>query len=222
MTKFFESATLLAGGALVTVELFLLSAVLAIVMSIIAGLLRLAPSRIVRIATTCYVEVFRGTSLVVQLFWLYFALPSLGISLEAFPVAVLALGLCFGAYGSEVVRGAIRGVPSGQYEAATALNMGRWVRMRSVIFPQALALLLPPYTNILVQLLKSTAAASFITIPELVFRATSLNQVTFATVPIFGSVLVVYFLISLAVSQAMRAFERRTGKWRWPNQTQAT
>jgi|SRR5579862_1163781 len=222
MNKFLESATLLAGGALVTVELFLLSAILAIAMSVIAGLLRLAPSRIVRVATACYVEVFRGTSLVVQLFWLYFALPTLGISLEAFPVAILALGLCFGAYGSEVVRGAIRGVSSGQYEAATALNMGRWVRMRSVVFPQALALLLPPYTNILVQLLKSTAAASFITIPELAFRATSLNQVTFATVPIFASVLIVYFLISLAISQSMRILERRTGKWRGPVVVRAT
>lgn len=218
MDSLYQSGLLLAGGVLITMKLFFGAAVLALVMSVVAGLLRLAPWRIVRLITACYVEVFRGTSLVVQLFWLYFALPSLGLSLDPFPVAVIALGLCFGAYGSEVVRGAIRSVPQAQYEAALALNMSAIERLRSVIFPQAIVLMLPPYTNILIQLLKSTAAASFITIPELTFRATSLNQVTFATVPIFATVLTVYFLLAFAISRFMRGLEHRVGRWRWAGQ----
>jgi polar amino acid transport system permease protein len=210
----YQFGVTLGGGVLITVELFLGASVLAMALSLLAGLLRLSKWRVIRVVTACYVEVFRGTSLVVQLFWLYFALPAFGISLDPFPTAIIALGLCFGAYGSEVVRGAIRSVSAAQYEAARALNFSYFDMMRCVILPQAFVLILPPYTNILIQLLKSTSAASMITIPELTFRATSLNQVTFATVPIFASVLVIYFLMALLISRSMRVLERRVGCWR--------
>lgn len=203
-------------GLLTTCLLFGLSACVALVMSVVAGIARLSSIRLVRACAAIYVEVFRGTSVVVQMFWLYFALPALGISLAPTSAAVIALGLCFGAYGSEVVRGAILNVPKGQYEAAVSLNMSSFDRLRYVIFPQAAVAMIRPYTNILVLLLKSTAAASLITMPELTFKAVSLNQVTFATGPIFGTVLLTYFLISIVISKAMAQLERTMGRWRSP------
>jgi len=214
MSVLFQARASLLAGIATTIELFVASALIAVAMSVISGTLRLSSSRVVRLITTVYVEVFRGTSVVVQMFWLYFALPAFGISLKAFPAAVIALGLCFGAYGSEVVRGALASIPKQQYEAAVALNMSAADRMRYIIFPQALVAMLPGYTNILILLLKSTSAASLITLPELTFRAESLNQVTFDTIPIFSVILAVYFVLALTVSSLMRKLEHMAGFWR--------
>lgn len=216
MNYIIEARASLLAGLSTTIELFLVSAVIAVVASVIAGALRHAGSRFVRVVIGVYVETFRGTSVVVQMFWLYFALPALGISLKPFPAAVIALGLCFGAYGSEVVRGALSSVPKHQYEAAVALNLSPGECMRVVIFPQALVAMLPGYTNILILLLKSTATASLITMPELTFRAESLNQVTFDTIPIFTTILICYFVLASIVSNVMKALERKAGYWRAP------
>lgn len=219
MSAVLDARAILFDGALLTIQLFLAAACLTIVMSIVAGVLRESPVRWIRWAVVVYVETFRGTSVVVQMFWIYFALPSLGLKIDAFPTAIVALGLCFGAYGSEVVRGAIAAVPKEQYEAAIALNMRPLERLRSVVLPQAFIVALPPYTNILVLLLKSTAAASLITIPELTFRATALNQITYQTTWIFGTILVVYFLLASIISKAMRGLETRCSRWRRPIQS---
>lgn len=211
-----EARGILFDGLLLTIELFLASAAIAIVMSIIAGCLRLAPWAPARWITIVYVEVFRGTSVVVQMFWLYFALPAFGITLDPFSAATVALGLCFGAYGSEVIRGAVKAVSKGQHEAATALNMSAFDRNRYIIFPQALAAMIPPYTNILILLLKATAAASLITIPELTYRANSLNQITFETTWIFATILVAYFVMAQTIAFVMSLLERYFGRWRAP------
>jgi polar amino acid transport system permease protein len=216
MNVVLQSRDVLFSGLIITLQLFCVSAVIATTVSVIAGLLRVSPILAVRWIATTYVELFRGTSVVVQMFWLYFALPNFGITLEAFQTAVIALGLCFGAYGSEVVRGALLSVPKGQFEAAIALNMTTSDCMRRIVFPQAFAAIIPQYTNILVLLLKSTAAASLITIPELTFRATSLNQVTFATTWLFGTVLVTYFVVASFIAFLMRWLERAVGHWRSP------
>jgi len=214
MQALIEARGVLIAGIYLTIQLFFCSALIAVVASILAGTLQHSSIRAVRWMTTIYVEVFRGTSVVVQMFWIYFALPSLGIRFEPFETAVIALGLCFGAYGSEVVRGAIASVPKEQYEATIALSMSVRDKYFRVIYPQALVSALPPYTNILVLLLKSTSAASLITIPELTFRANSLNQVTFQTTWIFGSVLIAYFLMATCVTFSMRQLEQRLSRWR--------
>src|SRR6218665_1372570 len=117
-----ELMPLLMKGTLVTIEIALYSILLAIVMAGLATALRTAPLRVVRWTGNIYVEVFRGTSLLVQLFWFFFVLPP-------FPVAIVGLGLHYGAYGSELLRGALHSVPNGQYEAALALNMSAATRM---------------------------------------------------------------------------------------------
>ncbi len=135
-------------GAAVTIEIAVVSALLAVALAVPAALGRLARWRAIRIPATIYVEFFRGSSLVVQLFWLFFVLPQLGLSLPPFAVAVIGIGLNYGAYGAEVMRGAILGVPRGQYDGAVALGLTprqtRWL----VVLPQAARIMIPPAGNL--------------------------------------------------------------------------
>jgi len=200
-------------GAGITIQLTLVSAALALGMALVAGLARLSPLWPLRFAAGLYVEVFRGTSVLVQLFWFYFALPLFGIRLDAFTAGVLALGLNVGAYGAEVVRGAIRSVPVGQTEAAIALNFTPWQRMRRIILPQAFVLMLPPFGNQLIELLKATALVSLITIPEMTFQGLTLRQTTGRTNEIFLWLLVLYFAVAYPLTLGVRWIERRVGAY---------
>ncbi len=194
-------------GALVTVQVAALAALLAIAMALAAALGKLYGPRPLRWLANVYIEVFRGTSALVQLFWLYFVLPQFNISLEAFTVAVLALGLNIGAYGAEVVRAAIGAIHRGQWEASVALNMTRLQALRRIILPQAFVIMIPPWGNLLIELIKSTSLVSLITLADLTFKGQQMNQATFKTLPIFTLVLLIYLIISLSVTIVMRALE---------------
>lgn len=196
-------------GAVLTVEIALLGCLLAVIMGVTAALARMYGPAPIRWLATIYVEIFRGTSALVQLFWLFFVLPQFGIFMEPFTVAVLALGLNVGAYGSEVVRGAILGVHRGQWEATIALNMTRFQALRRIILPQAFVAMIPPWGNLFIELLKATSLVSLITISDLTFRAQQMNQTTFKTVPIFTLVLLIYLAMSLVITIGMRILEKR-------------
>jgi polar amino acid transport system permease protein len=207
----FDLLPILLRGAWITVQLTLVSAGLALVTALVAGVARMSGVWIVRFLAGSYIEIFRGTSVLVQMFWFFFALPLFGISLSPFLAGVLALGLNVGAYGAEVVRGAILSVPEGQTEAGIALNMTPWQRMTRVILPQAFVLMLPPFGNLLIELLKATALVSLITIPEMTFRGTTLQQTTGRTVEIFTWLLVLYFVVAYPLTLGVRWVERRVG-----------
>lgn len=196
-------------GAWLTIQITVLGSLLAVVMGVLAALARLYGPAPLRWLATIYVEIFRGTSALVQLFWLFFVLPQFGILIDAFTVAVLALGLNVGAYGSEVVRGAIRSVAGGQWEASIALNMSRAQMLRRIILPQAFIAMIPPWGNLFIELLKSTALVSLITLGDLAFRAQQMNQTTLKTLPIFTLVLLIYLVLSLAITIGMRLLEQR-------------
>src|SRR5690606_29238689 len=163
-----------------------------------------------------YIELFRGTSLLVQLFWLFFVLPLPPFNLEmsSYTVAIVGLGLHIGAYGAEVMRGAISSVAKGQYEACTALNMSSATRFRRIILPQALLAAIAPGTNLLIELLKNTSLVSLITLSDLSFRARQLDQATFQTLEIFSLTLLLYFVLAQVINFTMRAVERRLGRGR--------
>jgi polar amino acid transport system permease protein len=199
-------------GAVLTIEIALLGCVLAVVMAVLAAVATLYGPAPLRWLAIGYVEIFRGTSALVQLFWLFFVLPQFGLSLEPFTVGVLALGLNVGAYGSEVVRGAIFAVPRGQWEATTALNMTRPQALRRIILPQAFVAMIPPWGNLFIELLKSTALVSLITLTDLAFKAQQLNQTTMKTVPIFTLVLLMYLAMSLCITIGMRILEQRASR----------
>jgi polar amino acid transport system permease protein len=199
-------------GAVLTIEIAVLGSLLAVVMGVLAALARMYGAAPLRWLATVYVEIFRGTSALVQLFWLFFVLPQFGVTLDAFLVAVLALGLNVGAYGSEVVRGAILSVARGQWEACTALNMSRAQMLHKIILPQAFVAMIPPWGNLFIELLKSTALVSLITLSDLAFKAQQMNQNTFKTVPIFTLVLLMYLAMSLVVTIGMRFLEKRASR----------
>ena len=203
----------LIGGLWVTIQVTLGGTLVAFVCSFLAGLGRLSRDPIVRGLARGYIEVFRGTSALVQLFWVYFALPLLlGVRLDALVVGILALGLNIGAYGAEVVRGAIAAIPRGQIEAAIALNLSPWQRMRHVVLPQALVAMLPPFGNLLIELLKATALVSMITLTDLTRAGMFLRDETLRTAEIFGLLLVIYFVLSLGITHAVRRVERAVSR----------
>ncbi|RJG24307.1 ectoine/hydroxyectoine ABC transporter permease subunit EhuC [Paenibacillus thiaminolyticus] len=211
-----EYVPALLQGAWVTLQIVCFSMLLAFFCAFIAGLARLSKYRIIRLVSGVYVEVFRGTSLLVQLFWLYFALPMLlDIRMSAMAAAVLALGLNYGAYGSEVVRGSILSVPKGQYEAAVALNMSPWLRMRRIILPQAMALMLPSFGNLLIELLKGTSLVYFITLMDLTYQGMVLRSFDNSSTPqIFALLLLLYFIMAYSLTLGIRWVERRAVKGR--------
>jgi polar amino acid transport system permease protein len=194
-----------------TLALTVCAGLLGLFAALLAGLGRLSAIRVVRWAAGIYVEVFRGTSALVQLFWVYFVLPFAGINLDAFAAGVAVLGLNAGAYGAEVVRGAIQAVPAGQRDAAVALNLSPAQTMRRIVLPQALPAMLPPAGNLTIELLKNTALVSTIAVHELTFTAQLLRASTLQTASIFGLVLVSYFAIALLLSRLLRRLERRIG-----------
>ena len=199
----------LAGGLGVTLELLAGGLVVAFVAALVAGLGRRSRLGPARWLATAYVELFRGTSALVQLFWVYFALPGLGVSLDALTAGILVLGLNTGAYGAEVVRGAIQAVPRGQWEAATALGFTRGQALRRVVLPQAALRMLPPAGNLAIELLKNTALASTIALTELTFRAQALRSETLRTVGIFSLTLALYFVLAQGIRFGMERLERR-------------
>ena len=199
----------LGQGVVVTVEITLASACLALFMAFLAAVTRLYAPWPLRWLATGYIEVFRGTSALVQLFWLYFVLPQFGVELSAMTVAILGLGLHVGAYGAEIVRGTVAAVPKAQWEAATALNLGGMRTLRRIIMPQALTAMIPPWGNLMIELLKLTSLVSLITLADLTFRAQQLNLATFRTTEIFTLVLLCYLALSLLMTLGIRLIADR-------------
>lgn len=204
----------LLDGVGVTVVLTLASGALAALAALLCGLARVSRHAWVRAPVRAYVEIFRGTSALVQLFWVYFALPLAGVELGALGAGILVLGLNTGAYGSEIVRGAIRAVPRGQWDAAAALDLSRAQTLGFVVLPQALPAMLPPAGNLLIELLKNTALVSLITLSDLTFQAQLLRAATLRSGEIFGLVLVIYFALAAVLTWGVRRLERRLARAR--------
>ena len=207
---------LLLDGAWLTVRISGMAALLASVLALSAALAKASASRSLRWLANGYIEIFRGTSLLVQLFWLFFVLPlpPFNLTLSAFTVAVLGLGLNIGAYGAEVLRGALASIPRGQIEAAVALNMPPLQGFLQVVLPQAMLNAIPPATNLLIELLKGSSLVSLITLADLTFRANQLVEATFRSGEIFSLVLLIYFALAQAINLAMRLLERRLSRGR--------
>lgn len=195
-------------GARVTLYLALSSTLLGGVLAFAAGIGKLSRFWPLRVLSTVYSEIFRGIPLLVTMFWIFFALPLIGFSLPPLMAGILALGLNIGSYGAEVVRGAIVSVPSGQYEAATALNFTRRYTLWHVTLPQALVEMMPPFGNLVIQNVKDTALVSLITLSDLTFRAQTVRNLTLDSVSVYTLTLLIYFVIAMVLSGVMRGLER--------------
>jgi polar amino acid transport system permease protein len=205
---------LLGRGLWVTIYATILGTILAVLVAFALGLLSLQHHAVPRTAARIIVEFFRGTSLVVQLFWIVYAMPILlGYKLDNQVAAILAFGLNFGAYGAEVVRGAIKAVPKPQREACTALNLTAVHRFRRVILPQALPLMIPPAGNLTVQLIKSTPLMFLVGVVDVFTVGDMIRQGQPGSVAlVFLGVLVVFFLLSMtvvAITQLLENWAKR-------------
>lgn len=195
-------------GIWITLQLTIGGALLAFAIALILGFMARSERLIIRGVARIIIEFFRGTSLVVQLFFLFFVLPIFGLELPSMMVGILGLGLNYGAYGAEVVRGSINSVSAGQWEASTALSFTPAQRMFRIILPQAWVIMIPSLTNLLIQLLKGTAIVSVITMVDLTVQLNKLRvdtDVFFA----YSIGLVIYFLIAYALTLIMNALEVR-------------
>jgi polar amino acid transport system permease protein len=196
-------------GVWVTLEVTVLASVLATVVALIAGTARLSRLWIVRTLAGVYIEVFRGTSAVVQLYYAFFVLPLFGLSLTPLTAGVLALGLNVGSYGAEVVRGGVQAVPHGQREAAIALGMNRRAQFRRVVLPQALVVILPSAGNLYIDLLKLSSLVSLVNLADITFRGQALRLTSGETFAIFTAMLVLYFILASIIAMVVRLLERR-------------
>lgn len=198
-----------------TIKITLMSGVVAMALASLSGLGRASVIAPIRWLSFIYIELFRASSLLVLLFWVYFALPLAGLELSKTWSAVLAIGLNIGAYGGEIVRSSIQAVPIGQYEAAIALNVSPLRRLILIVLPQAIARMLPPMGNLWIEMLKSTSLVYFITMSDLTYEAMILRNNYYTDTPaIFGLLLLIYYLLSTGISLPISWLERKWTAWR--------
>lgn len=196
-------------GLWVTLQATVLGALLAGVLAFVLGLMAGSRLLLARGFSRVVVEFFRGTSLYIQLFWLYYAMPLVtGYELTPVVCGVVAFGLNYGAYGAEVVRGAINSVPRAQYEAAIALNLSPSRRLWKVILPQAWVQMIPSFTNLLIQLLKCTPLLWLISAADLMTVVQTLRDRTGETVTAYLTLLAAYFVLAYALTMLMNLLER--------------
>ncbi|WP_020123303.1 ectoine/hydroxyectoine ABC transporter permease subunit EhuC [Streptomyces canus] len=197
-------------GIWTTVQLLFFSAILAAAVSFVVGVARTHRLWIVRFLAGFYTEVFRGTSALVMIFWVFFVLPpAFGWQLVPMWAGTLALGLTYGAYGSEIVRGALKAVDPAQQEGGIALSFTPWQRMRLILLPQAVPEMIPPFSNLLIELLKGTALVSVMGMGDLAFSGNLVRLALQESAGIYTYLLLIYFVIAFLLTRLMRGLEKK-------------
>ena len=199
----------LLAGMLITVELTLIVITLALILGLLVALGRLYGPVWLRWLLASYVEVIRGTPLLLQLIYIYYVLPEVGIRLDAFTAAVIGLTLNYAAYISEVYRSGIQGIGKGQSDAASALGMTRPLSLRRIILPQAIRLVVPALGNFLISLFKDTALCSVVSVQEVLFTAQLMGARNYQYFTLYTVVGVLYFIVGFAASRVVAMLEAR-------------
>jgi polar amino acid transport system permease protein len=202
----------LVEASVVTVKATVSGFALALIIGLAFAIARMIGPGWLRQTTIGIVEVIRSTPLLIQLFLLYYVMPEFGLTLDAMTAGVLALGLHYGAYCSEVYRAGLEGVPKGQWEAAVALNLPPWVTMKRIILPQAIPPAVPALGNYFVALFKETPLLSVIAVLELMQTAKLLGSESFRYIEPITLVGLFFLFFSLAAAALVRALERRLGR----------
>ncbi|WP_175883064.1 amino acid ABC transporter permease [Burkholderia sp. BCC0044] len=210
---FFQNAIdflpILLKGAVVTIEITACAFVLSSVLGLILALMKVSRNRAVSTAGSTIVNVIRGLPIIVQLFYMYFVLPDLGVQLSAFQAGVLGLGIAYSAYQAENFRAGIEAIDHGQIEAAHAIGMRGPMIMRRVVLPQAFRIALPPYGNTLVMLLKDSSVASTITVAEITRAGQLIASSTFQNMSVYTLVALLYLALGLPLMFAVNRLGKR-------------
>jgi len=202
----------LAKGALLTLEISILSLILGLIFGLSAALSKLSRNFLLRNVAVFYIWLIRSTPLLVQLFIIYFGLPQLGIDLGPYISGVLGLGLNVGAYNAETIRGGIQSISVGQHEAARSLGMSSALAMRRIILPQALRIIIPPLGNNFIILIKDTSLVSTITLVELTLTAQRFIGSTYKPFEMYVMAAFLYAVLTTTASFLLGKVEARTNK----------
>jgi His/Glu/Gln/Arg/opine family amino acid ABC transporter permease subunit len=209
LSIFLDSLPALAEGAVLTLQLTLVSVTIGLVVGISMGLARVSKTRALNYASGLYVTVFRGVPLLVTLMFLYYGLPSAGLQLSAYTVSIIALSLTNGAYVTEIVRAGIQSIETGQMRAARSLGMSYSLAMRRIVLPQAIRRVLPPITNESITLLKNTALVSTISLADLLRAGVEIMTWKANTFSPFAGVALLYLCMTLPMQAFNSHLERR-------------
>ncbi|MDN7184005.1 amino acid ABC transporter permease [Caballeronia sp. SEWSISQ10-4 2] len=212
---FFQNAIdflpILLKGAVVTIEITFCSFILSTLLGLLLALMRVSSNKLASHSAATFINVIRGLPIIVQLFYIYFVLPDLGVRLSAFQAGFIGLGIAYSVYQAENFRAGIQAIDHGQIEAAQSIGMRGGLIMRRVVLPQAFKIALPPYGNTLVMMLKDSSLASTITVAEMTRAGQLIASSTFQNMTVFTLVALLYLGLSLPLVYGLRRLERRLG-----------
>ena len=216
MDKFLRDATefvpILLQGVSLTIVVTLGSLILSTILGLLWALMRVSAMRALAGLSAGLINLIRGIPIIVLLFYLYFVMPDFGIALTALQAAILGLGIAYSAYQAENFRAGIEAIDRGQIEAAQTIGMGWWLTMRRVVLPQAVRIVLPPYGNIMIMLLKDSSQASTITVAELALQGKLIASSTFKNTSVFTLVALMYLTMSIPLILLVRHFEKKASR----------
>ena len=216
MQKFFHDAVefvpILLQGVWLTIVVTIGSLLLSTVLGLVWALMRVSGVRILTGLSAALINVIRGIPIIVLLFYIYFVMPDFGIALSALQAAIIGLGIAYSAYQAENFRAGIEAIDKGQIEAAQTIGMGWWLTMRRVVPPQAVRIILPPYGNIMIMMLKDSSQASTITVAELALQGKLIASSTFKNTSVFTLVALMYLTMSIPLILLVRHFENKANR----------
>ncbi|MDI3566146.1 amino acid ABC transporter permease [Bradyrhizobium sp. Arg816] len=207
-----EFFPILMSGVALTIIVTIGSLLLSTVLGLIWAMMRVSGIKVLSMLSASLINVIRGIPIIVLLFYLYFVMPDLGVTLSALQAAILGLGIAYSAYQAENFRAGIEAIDKGQIEAAQSIGMGWWLTMRRVVLPQAVRIVLPPYGNVMIMMLKDSSQASTITVAELALQGKLIASSTFKNTSVFTLVALMYLTMSIPLILLVRHFEKRAGK----------
>ena len=207
-----EFLPILMSGVALTIIVTIGSLLLSTVLGLVWALMRVSGIGVLTGFSAGLINVIRGIPIIVLLFYLYFVMPEFGVTLSALQAAILGLGIAYSAYQAENFRAGIEAVDKGQIEAAQAIGMSWWQTMRRVVLPQAVKIVLPPYGNVMIMMLKDSSQASTITVAELALQGKLIASSTFKNTSVFTLVALMYLAMSIPLILLVRHFEKRAGQ----------
>jgi polar amino acid transport system permease protein len=207
-----EFLPILMSGVALTIMVTIGSLLLSTVLGMVWALMRVSGIGVLTGFSGGLINVIRGIPIIVLLFYLYFVMPEFGVTLTALQAAILGLGIAYSAYQAENFRAGIEAIDKGQIEAAQAIGMSWWQTMRRVVLPQAVKIVLPPYGNVMIMMLKDSSQASTITVAELALQGKLIASSTFKNTSVFTLVALMYLTMSIPLILLVRHFEKRAGQ----------
>ena len=216
MQKFFSDAVeffpILLQGVWLTIVVTIGSLALSTVLGLFWALMRVSGIGVLVGLTAGLINVIRGIPIIVLLFYLYFVMPDFGVALTALQASIIGLGIAYSAYQAENFRAGIEAIDKGQIEAAQTIGMGWWLTMRRVVLPQAVRIVLPPYGNVMIMMLKDSSQASTITVAELALQGKLIASSTFKNTSVFTMVALMYLTMSIPLILLVRHFENKANR----------